>query len=167
MLALDSRQGQLKLNGIKLNPSQTLRLVKERGIFFEGRNARRDEPEKIFFTAPLILPLDEDFTREDFLAIKDFSIYKIQKYAATFFFPCKIESRQNSIFHLLPCAACIAEKKFSLKDFFLEAKSFAKKLDRASFDEKNFLFRATSFEFFRAEITENSWNLFDEIWKKI
>ncbi|MDE7291161.1 MAG: hypothetical protein K2N58_03850 [Treponemataceae bacterium] len=155
------------MNAIELNPSQTLRLVKERDIFFEGRNARRDESEKIFFTAPLIFPLEENFTRENFLAIKNFSIYKIQKNATTFFFPCKIELRQNSIFHILPCAACLAEKKFNLNEFFLEAKSFAKNLNRDFFDEKNFLFRATSFKFFRAEITENSWNFFDEIWKKI
>ncbi len=158
------------MNAIKLNPSQTLRLVKERDIFFESRGARRDvsaETEKTFFTAPLIFPLGENFTREDFLAIKDFSIYKIQKSAAMFFFPCKIESRQNPISLALPCAACLAEKRFNLKDFFLEANALAEKMDRAFFDEKNFLFRATSFEFFRADITENSWDFFDEIWKKI
>lgn len=157
----------MKLNAIKLNPSQTLRLVKERDIFFEGRNIRRDESEKIFFTAPMILPLGEDFTREDFFAIKKFSIYKIQKHAAIFFFPCKIELCQNSIFFVLPCATYFVEEKFNLNTFFFEASSCAKKLERSFFDEKNFLFNATSFKFFRAEITENSWNFFDEIWKKI
>lgn len=155
------------MNAVKLNPSQTLRLVKERDAFFERRGAARDDSEKIFFTSPLILLFGDDFSREDFLATKNFSIYKIQKSASIFFFPCKIESRQNSISHILPCAVNLIEGKFNLKDFFREAKTLAQKSNRFFFDETDFLFRATSFEFFRAEISENSWNFFDAIWKKI
>ena len=152
---------------MKLNPSQTLRLVKERESFFEKKDSRRDESEKIFFTAPLIVPLGENFSREDFLAIKNFSIYKVQKIDSTFFFPCRIESRLNSILSILPCATNLIKGKFNLRIFFLEAKMLARKSNGIFFNEKNFLLRATSFEFFRAEITENSWSFFDEIWKKI
>lgn len=155
------------MNAIRLNPSQTLRLVKERDAFFERRGARCGNSEKIFFTSPLILPFGEDFSRDDFLATKNFSIYKIQESASLFFFPCKIESRQNSISHILPCAANLIEGTFNLQDFFLEAQTLAQKSNCIFFDETNFLFRATSFEFFRAEISRNSWNFFDAIWKKI
>jgi len=154
------------MNAIRLNPSQTLRLVKERDAFFKGRNARRVESEKIFFTSPLILPFEEDFSREDFLTIKDFWIYKIQKSVSMFFFPCRIEWRRNPISLVLPCAVNLIEGKFNLKNFF-EARMLAQKSNHIFFDEKNFLFRATSFEFFRAEITEKSWRFFDAIWKKI
>lgn len=155
------------MNAIKLNPSQTLRLVKERDAFFERRGERRGDSENIVFTSPLILPLGEDFSREDFLATKDFSIYKIQESASLFFFPCKIESQRNSTFLVLPCATNLIEGAFNLEDFFLEARMLAQKTRRLFFDETNFLFRATSFEFFRAEISRNSWNFFDAIWKKI
>ena len=56
------------MNAIKLNPSQTLRLVDERKKFFANRaqDSNATEEEKIFFTAPLICVLEENFSRENF-----------------------------------------------------------------------------------------------------
>ncbi|MDE6718645.1 MAG: hypothetical protein K2J68_02150 [Treponemataceae bacterium] len=156
------------MNAIKLNPSQTLRLVDERKKFFSNRAQNSDvtEKEKIFFTAPLICVLEENFSREDFLSMKKISIYEIKKMGNAFFFPCEIELPQSKIFAPLPCAT-LFKNDFSLEDFFLDAKKIARDLKTAFCNENDFFFAPTSLKFCQAEFNKNTWQLHGELWKKI
>ncbi len=155
------------MNAIKLNPSQTLRLVDERKKFFANcaQNANNADGEKTFSIAPLICVLEERFSLENFRALKRLSIYKIKKIENAFFFPCKIELPRSEIFAPLPCATQF-KNNFSLEDFFLEAKKIARNLESIS-DENDFLFAPTSLKFCQAEFNKNTWQLHDEVWKKI
>lgn len=156
------------MNAIKLNPSQTLRLVDERKKFFANRaqDSNATEEEKIFFTAPLICVLEENFSRENFLSMKKISIYKIKKMGNAFFFPCKIDLPQNKIFAPLPCAT-VFKNDFSLKDFFLDASKIAQNSKNNFYNDEDFFFAPTSLKFCQAEFDKNTWQLNGELWKKI
>ena len=156
------------MNAIKLNPSQTLRLVDERKKFFANRAQDSDatEEEKIFFTAPLICVLEENFSREDFLSMKKISLYKIKQSENIFFFPCEIELPQSKIFASLPCAT-LFKNDFSLEDFFLDASKIARNSENTFCNENDFFFAPTSLKFCQAEFAKNSLQLNGEVWKKI
>lgn len=156
------------MNAIKLNPSQTLHLVDERKKFFSNRAQNSDVPEKekIFFTAPLICVLEENFSRENFLSMKKISIYKIKKIGNAFFFPCEIELPQSKIFAPLPCAT-LFKNNFSLEDFFLDASKIARNSENTFCNENDFFFAPTSLSFCQAKFAKNSWQLHGEVWKKI
>lgn len=154
------------MNAIKLNPSQTLRLVNERKIFFSSRaqNANTPAEKKIFFIAPLICVLEEDFSQEDFLAMKKISVFKIKNHCGTFFFPCEIELPQKKIFAPLPCATEF-KGNFSLEEFFFDAKKIARNWENSFCAD--FFFSPTSLQFCQAEFEKNAWQMHGEAWKKI
>lgn len=159
------------MNAIKLNPSQTLRLVNERKTFFANwvENSDATEKEKLFFTAPLVCVLEETVSQEAFRAIKTISIYKIKKLGDLFFFPCKIELPNGDVFAPLPCATWF-KNDFSLERFFLDAENVAWNLrnSKNSFcDDNDFFFAPTSLKFCQAEFDKNQWQLHGELWKKI
>lgn len=92
-----------------------------------------------------------------------------------FYFPTRAILQGRDFWGLAPCALTFEwSKDFSLEKVFLAAKdlSAAQVLPKARADDKGedgkkALLCPTSFYLARAEISKNTWSLYDAVWKKL
>ena len=183
------------LNVIKLNASQELALVrardkalghggplvfdKERGLVKQAIKAGAP-----IFLQPLLCVLPEDFTKEEFLAIgrfeifcaeclRDLNAYGTEK-GALYLFPALIQSGGRKVRAAIPCAFDFSlAQNFDLQKIFAAAQTAVQDFsqDQKGGDKKNqgqdLVLPPTSFYFARAEISKNTWSLYDAVWKKL
>ena len=185
------------LNVIKLNASQELALVRARDktlghgapLVFDKERGLVKQAVKAgapIFLQPLLCVLPEDFTKKEFLAIARFEIFCAEclqdlnadgaEKGALYLFPALIESGGRQIRSAIPCAFDFAlAQNFDLQKIFAAAQSAVRDQDfskgQEGGDKKNqgqeLVLAPTSFYFARAEISKNTWSLYDAIWKKI
>ena len=185
------------LNVIKLNASQELALVRARDkalghggplVFDKERGLVKQAVKEgaPIFLQPLLCVLPEDFTKKEFLAIIRFEIFCAECFqdlnadgaekGALHLFPALIESGGRQVRSAIPCAFDFAlAQNFDLQKIFSSAQSAARNQnlsqDQEGGDKKNqgqdIVLAPTSFYFARAEISKNTWSLYDAVWKKI
>lgn len=165
-------------------------------------------PGKPIPLSPLLCVLPDDFTKEEFLAIKKFEVYaaecwqdkkgrdlerrqdlnasgdkkasQAQDLGALYYFPAIIQSGGRKIRAAIPCAFGFAlAQNFDLQKIFAAAQTAVQDFsqdhafsqDQEGGDKKNqgqdLVLTPTSFYFARAEISKNTWSLYDAAWKKL
>lgn len=149
------------------------------------------EPEKPIPLSPLLCVLPDDFTKEEFLTITRFEINGLQnlnaggesgecsqdqngggdKKDAPICFCARIQTKERELKCPIPAAIDFSQaKNFSLEKTFSLAKDFfqdQERRDEKSRSAESVLLAPTSFYFARAEISKNTWSLYDAVWKKI
>ena len=149
------------------------------------------EPEKPIPLSPLLCVLPDDFTKEEFLTITRFEINGLQdlnaggesgecsqdkneggdKKDAPICFCARIQTKEREFKCPIPAAIDFSQaKNFSLEKTFSLAKDFfqdQERRDKKSRSAESVLLAPTSFYFARAEISKNTWSLYDAVWKKM
>ncbi len=155
----------MNFNFIKLNPSQELKLAQKES---ERLVEKQKVPDSFIHLQPMACILPETFTKEDFLSIKSFRVYKsFISEGMILAFPCRIEYEKGFLDTSIPFAVKTHDGVFNLQEVFFKAKELPYTFTEVLFSQENIHFIPTSFKMCRARIEENSWALYDDVWKKL
>ena len=148
---------------------------------------------RAIFLEPLLCVLPEDFGKEKFRARESLEIFppkkasQAQEAAALYYFPALVKSGGRQFNAAIPCAFDFAlAQNFDLQKIFAAAQDISQDQSAALIqnipqaqeaapqsdaDKKSrgqdLVLAPTSFYFARAEITQNTWSLYDALWKKL